>query len=594
MVYIVPYFLWAKVYAVFCREYVVFVEYKITRNEYGSTNLSIGGEGMYIKSMHIENYRNLVDVWMTFHEKANYLVGENAIGKSGFLRLLSIMSNGCGIQEEDYADPDKPIVITMKLHMLNTEREYFADNPSKHIQEICIRMEMYVTEVYPRLYNADTGEELPLTLIRRIRYISNTAIEPNEETIPSQIYRTLEGMLSAWSQTHIGDLGPEISSYIQHEVQVGNLDSSYYVCVFLLSRILSREDRPVADNMKFISLVALRIITHIYIMSQSHAMPLEHALIIDEKERRLLPLIISIDEPEVHLHPYMQRSILTYFKSLLDNQDSRFGELLQDLFQIDELRGQLFIVTHSTDSLVDDYRNIIRLYRDKKHKVCAACGSTFQFSEEIEKHLIMHFPEVKEALYSRSVLIVEGETEYGCFQRFGKTLALPFDYYGICLINARGESSIPKIKKLLEYFKIPTVALFDADVKNSRNGEKGVYFTDHICFEMDLATMMVDHGKRRDLDHIIDAVNGEHARATSDMLKKACRKLNVNYHDYPPKLLWHVNGRNKKALYIYYFAWLYSNKGVILGRLLGQSLSSQDIPPAFVRVIQAAGQLAKV
>ena len=77
----------------------------------------------------------------------------------------------------------------------------------------------------------------------------------------------------------------------------------------------------------------------------------------------------------------------------------------------------------------------------------------------------MHFPEVKEALYSRSVLVVEGETEFGCFQLFGTTLGLPFDYYGICLINARGESSISKIKKLLEYFKIPTVALYDADVK---------------------------------------------------------------------------------------------------------------------------------
>ena len=52
---------------------------------------------MHIHYMHIENYRNLTDVEMTFHEKANYLVGENAIGKSGFLRLLSVMSEGFGI-----------------------------------------------------------------------------------------------------------------------------------------------------------------------------------------------------------------------------------------------------------------------------------------------------------------------------------------------------------------------------------------------------------------------------------------------------------------------------------------------------------------
>ena len=77
-------------------------------------------------------------------------------------------------------------------------------------------------------------------------------------------------------------------------------------------------------------------------------------------------------------------------------------------------------------------------------------------------------------------------------------------------------------------------------------------------------------------------------------IMRACRKLDVNFHDYPARLLWHVNPRNKKALYIYYFAWLYSNKGVILGRLIGQSLKKEDIPPAFVQAIEAAGQLAKV
>ena len=103
-------------------------------------------------------------------------------------------------------------------------------------------------------------------------------------------------------------------------------------------------------------------------------------------------------------------------------------------------------------------------------------------------------------------------------------------------------------------------------------------------------------GCRDDLTELLraDIACGEHARATTDMIKKACRKLDVNFHDYPARLLWHVNPRNKKALYIYYFAWLYSNKGVILGRLIGQSLKKEDIPPSFVRAIEAAGQLAKV
>lgn len=370
-------------------------------------------------------------------------------------------------------------------------------------------------------------------------------------------------------------------------------DTSYYVDIFLLSRMLNSFERPRADNMKFISVAALEIITQIYMMNMSKATPLHHTLIVDEKGRKWLPLIISIDEPEIHLHPHMQRSILRYYKALLNNEDPQFLALLRQLFQIDGLRGQLFVVTHSTDSLVDDYRNIIRFYRNQEGTVCTACGSLIQFSQEIEKHLIMHFPEVKEALYSRSVIIVEGETEYGCFGLFGSTLDIPFDYYGICLINARGESSIAKIRQLLTYFHIPTVVLYDADVKGSKTISKHTFFTDGICFEMDLAKTMIDHGKRRELDRIADTVNGEHARATTDMLKKACRKLDLNYHDYPARLLWNVNPRNRMQLYVYYFAWLYSNKGVILGRLIGQSLDKRIIPPAFVRVIEDAGNLAR-
>ena len=79
--------------------------------------------------MRIQNYRNLQDVEMTFHEKANYIVGENAIGKSGLLRLISYMSDGRNVEEDDYADVTRPIIITMDLNLLQSEQEHFADTP---------------------------------------------------------------------------------------------------------------------------------------------------------------------------------------------------------------------------------------------------------------------------------------------------------------------------------------------------------------------------------------------------------------------------------------------------------------------------------
>ena len=213
---------------------------------------------------------------------------------------------------------------------------------------------------------------------------------------------------------------------------------------------------------------------------------------------------ISVDEPELHLSPYLQRAVLNYYRQIATNENEEFLALLRDIFNIDGLLGQLFVVTHSTDALVDDYRHIIRLYRDENNMVCTACGVTFNFPKEVEKHLIMHFPEAKQALYARCIILVEGETEYGSFAGFGKKLGVDFDYFGICLINARGESSISKLQKLFNRFAIPTVALYDRDVEGKyAKAHSNIFYTDEICFEMDFVAHLLSLRKRSVMDAII-------------------------------------------------------------------------------------------
>ena len=70
---------------------------------------------MFMEWIKIENYRNLVDIELHFHNDINYFVGENAVGKSNFLDLLEQMMNVRGFQESDFADVHKPIRIECKL-----------------------------------------------------------------------------------------------------------------------------------------------------------------------------------------------------------------------------------------------------------------------------------------------------------------------------------------------------------------------------------------------------------------------------------------------------------------------------------------------
>ena len=551
---------------------------------------------MYIKWMHIENYRNLADVTLSFHNDINYFVGENAVGKSNFLDLLEIVMECHGFNERDFTDVHKPIRIDFELSLgeLNY-KSMFTPNEGPTYR---LRLEQVVQEVYPRLYSVtDKGvEPMALSMIRHALYMCHRDTSEQELfTIPSSVYVELGKLLEDYVsrlemvtddvQREIVSLRKDLDPYcmlnIQHLIEV-------------LSTSSAMERKYSSDNVRLIMAVALKILAQIYMKINSATMNLESLLVYDEKGRKYLPIFISVDEPELHLSPYLQRAVLNYYRQIATNENEEFLALLRDVFNIDGLLGQLFVVTHSTDALVDDYRHIIRLYRDEHNMVCAACGVTFNFPKEVEKHLIMHFPEAKEALYARCIILVEGETEYGSFAGFGKKLGVDFDYFGICLINARGESSISKLQKLFNRFAIPTVALYDRDVEGKyAKAHSNIFYTDEICFEMDFVTHLLSLRKRSIMDAIIkDIIDDARPMVTKDMARRGYAKLGIMKKQIVQRCLPNISDHKLDDLHIYYFSWFYANKGVIVGRRISQFLEAEMIPPAFVAVIERAKALS--
>ena len=551
---------------------------------------------MYIKWMHIENYRNLADVTLSFHNDINYFVGENAVGKSNFLDLLEIIMECQGFNEYDFTDVHKPIRIDFELSLgeLNY-KSMFTPNEGPTYR---LRLEQVVQEVYPCLYSVtDKGvEPMALSMIRHALYMCHRDTSEQELfTIPSSVYVELGKLLEDYVsrlemvtnnvQRKIVSLRKDLDPYcmlnIQHLIEV-------------LSTSSAMERKYSSDNVRLIMAVALKILAQIYMKINSATTNLEALLVCDEKGRKYLPIFISVDEPELHLSPYLQRAVLNYYRQIATNENEEFLALLRDVFNIDGLLGQLFVVTHSTDALVDDYRHIIRLYRDEHNMVCAACGVTFNFPKEVEKHLIMHFPEAKEALYARCIILVEGETEYGSFAGFGKKLGVDFDYFGICLINARGESSISKLQKLFNRFAIPTVALYDRDVEGKyAKAHSNIFYTDEICFEMDFVTHLLSLRKRSIMDAIIkDIIDDARPMVTKDMARRGYAKLGIMKKQIVQRCLPNISDHKLDDLHIYYFSWFYANKGVIVGRRISQFLEAEMIPPAFIAVIERAKALS--
>ena len=551
---------------------------------------------MYIKWMHIENYRNLADVTLSFHNDINYFVGENAVGKSNFLDLLEIIMECHGFIESDFTDVNKPIRIDFEISLgeLNYKSMYTADEGPTYR----LRLEQVVQEVYPRLYRVtDAGiEPMALSMIRHALYVCHRDTSEQELfSIPSAVYVELGHLLQAYVsrlEMATDDLQREIVSLRKDLDPYCMLNIQHLIEVLSTSSAIERKYS--ADNVRLIMAVALKILAQIYMKVSSATTNLEALLVYDGKGRKFLPIFISVDEPELHLSPYLQRAVLNYYRQIATNENEEFLALLRDVFKIDGLLGQLFVVTHSTDALVDDYRHIIRLYRDENNMVCAACGVTFNFPKEVEKHLIMHFPEAKEALYARCIIIVEGETEYGSFAGFGKRLGVDFDYFGICLINARGESSISKLQKLFNRFSIPTVALYDRDVEGKyAKAHSNIFYTQEICFEMDFVSYLLAMHKRSIMDAIIkDIIDDARPMVTKDMARRGYAKLGITKSQIVQRCLSNISDRKLDDLHIYYFSWFYTNKGVIVGRRISQFLDASMIPPAFIAVIERAKLLS--
>lgn len=153
--------------------------------------------------------------------------------------------------------------------------------------------------------------------------------------------------------------------------------------------------------------------------------------------------------------------MIGYYKRILRNEDAEFLDLLKTCFDVDGIDGQLIIVTHSTDALVGDYRNLIRFH--KNHDLTAVVSgyalrpqensnNADRIKKDDEKHLIMHFPEIKEAFYAKCAILIEGETEYGCMNAFAEKIGVSLDDYGICIINAHGEKSIKPLRHATNAF----------------------------------------------------------------------------------------------------------------------------------------------
>lgn len=154
--------------------------------------------------------------------------------------------------------------------------------------------------------------------------------------------------------------------------------------------------------------------------------------------------ILLIEEPEMFLHPQMQRSL---YKTLC-----RIGE-----------KNQVIYTTHSPHFVtVPDYNQVVLVRKAAGATKVFLSGLPTDMSRR-EKLIKELDPERNELFFATRLLIVEGDTEKLAFPEYCKTLGIDLDIAGATIIEVGGKRNLLEFALIAISFGIPTGIVYDKD-----------------------------------------------------------------------------------------------------------------------------------
>ena len=471
---------------------------------------------MYISEIvEINNYRNLTGKTITFNDTLNFLIGENNIGKTNILELINICLAIGKFAETDFMDITLPIKIKFKVKYSNEEIGYFEDNfdvdDSNSITLVALQDS--VDERINYYHDTPNQTKIGMATIRTmnilyyyaqrmpskevdfrktsgsgkvLNYLIQHSLEQSEIQEKDILKKTKLKNIVKNVNIQIKKIntitGDSVSAYVETEVDK-------LVCRLLgLGDENGRELSSLGEGVQYAFNILLQIIEIIYNVKATRKPEDFEERLINRDGKKLFPLFLVLDEPEVHQHPYRQRSLIRKIKALIENNNQEFLNLLKDLFDIDGLTGQIFIATHSPNILLDNYRQFIRLYKstgtDSQLKIVS--GMNVVIDDKLYKHMLHNFIYLKEAMFSKCIIFVEGDTENGAIPVFAERMGLDMDERGIGVIKLDGADSVKRCMALYKSFGIKSIALIDKDKKESYSSEPDIYFTKANDYEEDV------------------------------------------------------------------------------------------------------------
>lgn len=471
---------------------------------------------MYISEiLEITNYRNLTGKRIKFNETLNFLIGENNIGKTNMLELINIFLSVGKFIESDFTDVMRPIRIRLRIKYSDEEVGYFEDNfdvdDSRSITLLAVQDS--VDERINYYHDTPIQTKISIATIRRMNvlyyYAQRMPLKEVDFRKTSGSGKVLDYFIQyslkksgvqekdILKKTKLNSIVKDVNKQIKNLNTITGDNVSAYIDTEadkLVCRLLGlgdengRELSSLGEGVQYAFNILLQIIEIIHNIKVTRKPEDFEERLIDKEGKKLFPLFLVLDEPEIHQHPYRQRSLIKKIEGLVDNKNQEFLNLLKELFDIDGLTGQIFIATHSPNILLNDYRQFIRFHRNRGNNnlLEVVSGMNIAIEDKLYKHMLHNFIYLKEAMFSKCIIFVEGDTENGAIPVFAKRMDCDMDERGIGVIKLDGADSVKRCMKLYKEFGIESIAIIDKDKKNDYGSETGIYFTKANDYEEDV------------------------------------------------------------------------------------------------------------
>lgn len=567
---------------------------------------------MIISNIEIKNYRCLNNVNIKFNEEKSYILGDNSIGKSSILDLLNIIFNKGSFNESDFYDLNKKIEVSIQLKLTDLELGYFDDifdtNDENQISVIALQENINGRIEF---FHKETEITIPYSKIKSLPFVYYNSVKAPEEitfnkskTTGKFLNRIIEKYIND-NQLHsedvvdeekINEVANSINQLLNKVSIIQNFDIKAKLendAIRLIPQLigLSDDDNISINNMgsgvRYMSYVFFEILNTIMKKIESD----KEIVFINKEGKKFLPLIIALDEPEIHLHPYMQRNLMNDLKKITRNENKDFLELLKMCFDLDGIIGQIIICTHSPNILSNNYKEYIRLFKDN-NQIYTKSGVDIALETDEEKHLLAHIQDIKECFFSSIVLIYEGISEIGSIPYFAQKLEIDIDYYKIAIIGAGGKTSIPLIEKVIKDFGIKVICIMDKDDGNDIRPEY-IYTVDRD-FECDIVNKLILNDALDELIEVIELYEkgGKNKNFQKTKLEKNNEKLKLDViidKDYTINQA--IEKGNIELIKLILISWLWKTKDMVRGRLLGEQISKNNIPEVYKKSLEKAKEL---